>query len=278
MAGCITGAPGRTQVQSFWSSDPKLSPASWKIATIIQLPSNGTHLWTAFNTSPTRAKLNGEDVFVLAIELGGPAKLVGVRFTSVFAVCKECAVTGDLSKGWTVLDPTTHIYIKAHYSACPTLRYYDGYFYLITVLENLPNPKGPKCNSKSTAGWSSCLAEHIVRSKDLQTWEESPINGSTTIIMGLPDGDDLSGPDHRIIPGSLLDQFGTAYEKDLTHNQTDDINRSDMDMVTLPNGQTYVVWASGNQGSGTAGNPPMGMSVAGLVNGTEQAWVESFFQ
>ena len=117
-----------------------------------------------------------------------------------------------------------------------------------------------------------------MRSKDLQTWEESPINGSTTIIMGLPDGDDLSGPDHRIIPGSLLDQFGTAYEKDLTHNQTDDINRSDMDMVTLPNGQTYVVWASGNQGSGTAGNPPMGMSVAGLVNGTEQAWVESFFQ
>ena len=96
--------------------------------------------------------------------------------------------------------------------------------------------------------------------------------------MGLPDGDDLSGPDHRIIPGSLLDQFGTAYEKDLTHNQTDDINRSDMDMVTLSNGQTYVVWASGNQESGTAGNPPMGMSVAGLVNGTEQAWVESFFQ
>ena len=48
---------------------------------------------------------------------------------------------------------------------------------------------------------------------------------STTIVTGLPDGDDLSGPDHRIIPGSLLDQFGTAYEKDLTHNQTDDINR-----------------------------------------------------
>eukprot|EP01046_Picozoa_sp_COSAG06_P023481 COSAG06_NODE_1867_length_8190_cov_5.401681_5_plen_89_part_00 len=58
-------------------------------------------------------------------------------------------------------DPTTHIYIKAHYSACPTLRYYDGCFYLITVLENLPNPKGPKCNSKSAAGWSSCLAEHM---------------------------------------------------------------------------------------------------------------------
>jgi hypothetical protein len=130
VAGCITGARARTQVQTFWSSDPKLSPASWKTATILQLPNNGTHVpppaapwavtwWTAFNTSPTRAQLNGEDVFVLAIELGGPAKLVGERFTSVFAVCKECAVTGDLSKGWTVLDPTTHVYIKAHYSACP---------------------------------------------------------------------------------------------------------------------------------------------------------------
>ena len=96
--------------------------------------------------------------------------------------------------------------------------------------------------------------------------------------MGLPDGEDLSGPDHQIVPGSFFDQYGTPYEKDLAHNQTDDINRSDMDMVTLPNGQTYVVWASGNQGSGTAGNPGMGMSVAGLVNGTEQEWVESFFQ
>jgi hypothetical protein len=40
---------------------------------------------------------------------------------------------------------------------------------------------------KSTV-WSACLAEHIVRSRDLQQWEESPVAGSETIIMGLPDG------------------------------------------------------------------------------------------
>ena len=50
-----------------------------------------------------------------------------------------------------------------------------------------------------------------------------------------------------------------------------------MDMVTLPNGDTYVVWGSGNQGVATAPNDPMGMSVAGIVHATEQEWVESWF-
>ena len=117
-----------------------------------------------------------------------------------------------------------------------------------------------------------------MRNPDLQNWEESPVNGSETIIMGFPDGSDLSGPDHTIVPGSLLDQYGNAAEKAFCSNQTDDINRSDMDMVTLPNGHTYVVWDSGNQGEATAPNPGMGMSVAGLVHGTEQQWVESFFK
>ena len=50
-----------------------------------------------------------------------------------------------------------------------------------------------------------------------------------------------------------------------------------MDMVTLPSGQTYVVWGSGNQGVATPPNKPMGSSVAGLVDGTEQEWLESYF-
>ena len=143
----------------------------------------------------------------------------------------------------------------------------------------MANPKGPHCNSQSKP-WGACLAEHIVRSRDLQHWEESPVGGNETIIMGLPDGDDLSGPDHKIIPGSLLDVNGNEAEKAYCHNETDDINRSDMDMVTLPNGHTYVVWGSGNQGVPTpaAGDPPEGMSVAGIVEGTEQQWVESYFE
>ena len=51
-------------------------------------------------------------------------------------------------------------------------------------------------------------------------------------------------PDHTIIPGSLLDEKGTSYQKAVVRNQTDDVNRSDMDMVTLPDGRTYVVWGT----------------------------------
>lgn len=79
-------------------------------------------------------------------------------------------------------------------------------------------------------------------------------------------------------------QHGSAVDSGLIQvvvlhdrNETDDINRSDMDMVTLPNNQTYVVWITGNQGEGTAPNPPMSFSGAGLVYGTEQQWMESWF-
>ena len=72
--------------------------------------------------------------------------------------------------------------------------------------------------------------------------------------MGLPDGDDLSGPDHRILPGSMLDSASNE-TKTRVRNQSDDINRSDMDMVTLPDNSTYVVWFSGNQLAGGHDRP-----------------------
>ena len=89
---------------------------------LLQLPQNGTQdpskpsyvvpWWTAFNTSPTLGKINGTAAYVLAIELGSPSELIGVRFTSVFAVCYSCVASHDLSSGWEILDPTTHIYRK----------------------------------------------------------------------------------------------------------------------------------------------------------------------
>jgi hypothetical protein len=275
----------RTRVHSFWSNDPQLRPSSWQNAPLLQLPQNGTHdpskpswmvpWWTAYNTGPTRGKLpNGTDAFFLAIELGTPSDLIGQRFTSVFAACIECASTGHLESGWQILDPQSHIYRKDRYSACPTMRWYNGFFYLVTLYEDVPNPRGGHCASSSTK-WDACLAEHVVRSKDLQHWEESPYGGG--LIMGLPDGNWTGGPDHQIIPGSLLDEMGSPSQKMMARNQSDDINRSDMDMVTLPDGRTYVIWGTGNQGVATPPNQPMGFSGAGIVNATEQKWLESYF-
>jgi hypothetical protein len=155
-------------------------------------------------------------------------------------------------------------------------RYFEPYFYLITAMRGIPSSLGAMCHSNSTV-WRNCIGHHISRSADLHTWEESPIGGSDTVILGLPDGNVLTGADHTILNGSLLDQFGNAAEKDLTRNETDDINRSDMDMVSLPNGETYVVWASGNQNKPTAPNPGEWVSVAGVVRGTEAEWLQSYF-
>ena len=95
--------------------------------------------------------------------------------------------------------------------------------------------------------------------------------------MGLPDGDDVTGPDHHVLPGSRLAQNESETWQQYARNETDDINRSDMDMVDLPDGRTYVVWGTGNQGAGTPPNPGIGFSGAGIVNATQQAWLESFF-
>ena len=289
----------RTQVRAFWSATPEVA-SSWKTKTVLQLPTTGVKpktgydfpWYTAFNTSPHKGKLGGKDVFAVAIELGSPSAMIGRRFTSVIAV--KDATDDDLSTGWSLLDPTKSIYRTDRYSACPTLRFFDGWWYIVTLLEQVANPKGPHCNSKSNK-WSDCLAEHVVRTQDFVSWHEPTQSteggapGNTSIIMGLPDGDDLSGPDHQITPGSYLDQANSSawnHAKARVKNQTDDINRSDMDMVTLPAGLlgahqtkpwTYVVWGSGNQGVGTKPNIGEGFSEAGLLQGSEQEWLESFF-
>ena len=135
----------------------------------------------------------------------------------------------------------------------------------------------------------------MVRTEGFLTWHEPTQSteggkpGNTSIITGLPDGGDLSGPDHQITPGSYLDQADSSAwneAKARCKNQTDDINRSDMDMVTLPAGMlgthqtkpwTYVIYDSGNQGVVTPPNTAEGFSEAGLVEGSEQEWLESFF-
>ena len=304
MSGSI-GRP-RTQVHVFSSTDPLLSAASWRHAVALQLPQNGTdpvcpfppagckspcpstpscQWFTGYNTSPARGVLDGKDAFVLAIELGSPGTAPGWAvptntlgfhpYFTVFAVCRACAETEDLSHGWELLEPERFMYKRDRLSADPTLRFFSPWWYVVVAFEGVEHPAGKNCHSNSTHFVRGCITQNIARSRDLEHWEES---ASSVPFLGFPDGEDLSGPDHKLMAGGLLEEEGTAEEKEWVRTQTDDVNRSDMDMVTLPNGQTFFVHWTGNQGRATPpNNVHMSFQAAGLVNGTEQEWLESYF-
>ncbi|GAC1339055.1 MAG: hypothetical protein NVSMB14_05580 [Isosphaeraceae bacterium] len=130
---------GGSKISLFRSKDLK----NWETRQALEIPG-----WTLFNTSVCKA----DGRYVMAIEVGDPAEVVGVPFTMRFAESKDL-------KDWKLL-PDSRVYSKEKYTACPALRYIDGRFYMI-YLEARPGPK---------------YESHIVRSKDLIHWESSPLN------------------------------------------------------------------------------------------------------
>ena len=94
----------------------------WEQHMALKLPG-----WGLFNTSVCKAG----DRYVMAIEVGKPPQVVGVPFTMRFAESKNLL-------DWKLL-PEACVYTKERYSACPALRYLDGWFYML-YLEARPGP------------------------------------------------------------------------------------------------------------------------------------------
>ena len=84
----------RNQIYSWVSRDAGLQ--RWNRSLALQLPPG----YSAWNTDVT-AGPNG--TWVMAIELQAPAKVVGVPFSTAFAVCRHCGT--DLSTGWCPCPP-----------------------------------------------------------------------------------------------------------------------------------------------------------------------------
>lgn len=104
--------------------------------------------WKLYNTSVCR----GPDRFIMAVEVGEPADVVGVAFTNRFAESQDLI-------NWTLL-PSNYVFSKDRYTACPAIRFVDGYYYMI-YLEEMPGPT---------------YESHIVRSRDLARWQSSTLN------------------------------------------------------------------------------------------------------
>lgn len=169
----------------------------WEERLALTLPG-----WGLYNTSVCKA----EGRYVMAVEVGEPPEVVGVRFTTFFAESKDLLT-------WKLL-PEECVYSKEKYTACPALRYLDGYFYMM-YLEARPGP---------------AYESHIVRSKDLIRWESSRLNPVLA----------FSNEDKTIAnPKLTADQRKTIA-------QAKNLNNSDLDLCEY-NGKTVIYYSWGNQ-------------------------------
>lgn len=128
-----------SKIVAFRSTDLK----QWERHPALELPG-----WGLFNTSVCKAG----DRYIMAIEVGRPPEVVGVPFTTRFAESNNL-------KSWRLL-PDDRVFTRERYSACPSIRFLDGMYYM-TYLETKSGPR---------------YETHIVRSRNLIRWESSPRN------------------------------------------------------------------------------------------------------
>src|SRR5262245_58045818 len=184
---------GGSKITVFRSKDME----KWEGRLALHVPD-----WELFNTSVCKA----DGRYVMAVEVGGPKEVVGVPFTTFFAESKDLLT-------WKRL-PLECVYSKEKYTACPALRYLDGYFYMV-YLEARPGP---------------AYESHIVRSRDLKRWESSRLNP----VLAFSDED-------RSIANPKL----TAGQRKAVA-EARDINNSDVDLCEFK-GKTVIYYSWGNQ-------------------------------
>jgi hypothetical protein len=151
-------------INRFVSNDLK----NWEIEQII-LPEGGEHL---FNTSVCR----DDKGYLMAYESDKP-----VQF------CFKFARSADLSK-WEKIPGVTFMGKHQEYSACPVIRYFKPYYYVIYLHSPIEGHNG----------WIS----YMVRSKNLEDWELSPYN--PVLEAGAGEGKNNSDVD-------LLEYEGKTY-------------------------------------------------------------------
>lgn len=213
------GGGGGNVIDTFWSKDLK----NWEQSTALTFPED----IKLYNTSVCK----GDGRYIMAIEIGGKNPAVGNPFTCVFAESQDLV-------NWQMLDMMEYSFSRERYTACPCIRYYDGYYYLI-CLHAAPYHR-----------W----VPYIVRSNDLKDFEVGVVNP----VMWPDDNDKIV-----INP----DRFTTEELKFIENSV--DCNNSDIDMCEI-NGKTLITYSWGNQ----LGKEFLALA---QFDGTEKEFLESFF-
>lgn len=216
----VRGQGGGNIIDTFVSADLK----NWEQSVAIELDKN----IKIFNTSVCKSP----DGYIMAIEIGGENPIVGNPFTNIFA-------RSDDLINWTLLDVDKYCYSRDRYTACPCIRYFDGFYYII-YLEGAPLHR-----------W----LPYIVRTRDLANYEA----GLTNPIF-WPDADDKKVIHPERFTKEELDYIANAV----------DCNNSDFDMCEF-NGKTIITYSWGNQ----LGKEFLALAE---YDGTNEEFVKSFFE
>ena len=207
-------------IDVFWSSDLM----NWESKTALVLP----EYLRVFNTSVCKGK---DGKYVMAIEIAGPHEIVGPHYKCVFAVSDDLL-------SWELLPIEDHLFRKDRYTACPAIRYFDGFYYVV-YLESLPYSR---------------YVPYIVRSADLINWEVSVKNP----FMFYDDGDKAVIHPERF----------TEDELNFINNSVN-CNNSDVDFCEFE-GKTYILYSWGNQ----HGKEFLGLAT---YDGGLEEFLESYF-
>ena len=173
---------------------------SWEMKGEIRFPAG----WKLFNTSVCE----GPDGYVIAVEVGGDDPRIGVNFTNFFGRSKDLI-------NWELMDFDRCVYDKNRYTACPVIRYYNGWYYVIN-LESAPLFR-----------W----LPYITRTRDFEKWEPGMVNPVTC----------MSDDDKIIIHP---ERFTEAQKEHIV--TAADNNNSDFDICEY-NGKTVIIYSWGCQ-------------------------------
>lgn len=211
---------GGETVHVFWSDDLKI----WNHQTALNLPG-----WSIYNNSVCK----NDSGYTMALEIKEPAELAGQPFTICFARSNHLF-------NWEIA-PTECVYSKEKYTACPALRFYDGYYYMVYLEYYQPR-------------WY--FAPHIVRTKDLIQWENSPFNP-----IFEPSNED------RQIANPELSTEDRARILD-----AENCNNSDLEFCEFRD-KTVIYYVWGNQ----RGQGNMSALSKAVFEGSEEQFLKAFF-
>ena len=189
------------RIQAFCSKDLE----SWSQKCALEIPG-----WGFLNNSVCK----GDKKFVMAIEVGKPPEVVGVHYAMRFA-------QSDDLFNWKLLGEEA-VYSKDRYTACPALRFFDGFYYMI-YLEGFNLHAWPDVTKYR-------LEPYIVRSKDLIQWESSPFNP----VLEISDDD------------RIIDNANFTEEQKKRIATAVNVNNSDVDLCEFE-GRTIIYYSWGDQ-------------------------------